>query len=189
MSRLPSAACSRVKCDPRGTGAIWCERRRRTRGPWPKLSVGHGSADLTVAPVNAAEIVEQWGDVHGLAAIPSREETVDGYSRRVWKNAADEDVLEQCVISGMGHGTPVAVRSGHERHGAAGPFLLDAGIPSSYHIVRFWGLTRVEPAASSPAGVGVEPALLPDFSVGRTRWLGRLRASAARALGAVRLIK
>ena len=74
------------------------------------------------SPVNAAEIVKQWGDVHGLAAIPSREEIVDGYSRRVWKNAAGEDVLEQYVISGMGHGTPVAVRSGHERHGAAGPF-------------------------------------------------------------------
>src|SRR4051794_20561701 len=66
----------------------------RHQGLWPKLSVWHGSADLTVAPVNAAEIVKQWADVHGLAAIPSREEIVDGYSRRVWTNAAGEDVLE-----------------------------------------------------------------------------------------------
>src|SRR3954451_11111890 len=57
-----------------------------------RLSVWHGSADLTVAPVNAAEIVKQWADVHGLAAIPSREEIVDGYSRRVWTNAAGEGV-------------------------------------------------------------------------------------------------
>src|SRR4051794_40016177 len=106
------------------------------RGPWPRVSVWHGSGDLTVSPVNAAEIVKQWGDVHGLAAIPSREEIVDGYSRRVWTNAAGEDVLEQHIISSMGHGTPVSVRSGPERHGATGPFLLDAGIPSSYHIVR-----------------------------------------------------
>src|SRR3954447_12978398 len=40
----------------------------RHPGPWPKLSVWHGSADLTVAPVNAAEIIKQWADVHGLAA-------------------------------------------------------------------------------------------------------------------------
>jgi poly(hydroxyalkanoate) depolymerase family esterase len=161
----------------------------RHPGPWPKLSVWHGSADLTVSPVNAAEIVKQWADVHGLAAIPSREEIVDGYSRRVWTNAAGEDVLEQYSISGMGHGTPVAVRSGPERHGAAGPFLLDAGIPSSYHIARFWGLSRVEQTASALAGIDAEPTPHSGSSVGRTKWLGRLRASAARALGAVGLME
>ena len=159
------------------------------RGPWPKLSVWHGSADLTVSPVNAAEIVKQWANVHGLAAIPSREEIVDGYSRQVWRNAAGEEVLEQYIISGMGHGTPVAVSSGQERHGAAGPFLLDAGIPSSYHIVRFWGLTRVEQAASALAGIDAEPAHHPEFSAERTRWLGRVRALAVRALSAVGLLK
>jgi poly(3-hydroxybutyrate) depolymerase len=49
--------------------------------------------------VNAAEIVKRWADVHGLAAIPSREEIVDGYSRRVWRNEAGEEVLEQHMIS------------------------------------------------------------------------------------------
>ena len=89
----------------------------------------------------------------------------------------------------MGHGTPVAVSSGPERHGAAGPFLLDAGIPSSYHIVRFWGLMKLGQAAFVPAGTDGEPALTPGSSAARSKWLGRLRASAARALGAVRLIK
>ena len=159
------------------------------QGPWPKLSVWHGSADLTVSPVNAAEIVKQWANVHGLAAIPSREEIVDGYSRRVWTNAAGEDILEQYIIAGMGHGTPIAVSSGQERHGAAGPCLLDAGIPSSYHIVRFWGLTRVEEGASALAGNDAEPTLHLGSSAGRTKWLGRLRAAAARALGAVGLVK
>jgi poly(hydroxyalkanoate) depolymerase family esterase len=88
----------------------------RHPGPWPKLSVWHGSADLTVAPVNAAEIIKQWGDVHGLAAIPSREEIVDGYSRRVWRNAVGEDVLEQYVIripgDGLGLGIPGLLGSG-----------------------------------------------------------------------------
>jgi poly(hydroxyalkanoate) depolymerase family esterase len=153
------------------------------RGPWPKLSVWHGSADLTVSPVNAAEIVKQWADVHGLAAVPSREEIVDGHSRRVWTNATGEDVLEQYIISGMGHGTPVSVRSGPERHGAAGPFLLDAGIPSSYHIVRFWGLTRVEQIPSVLAERDAERVRPKTAS--RTTWIGRLRTTAARALSSM----
>jgi poly(3-hydroxybutyrate) depolymerase len=157
------------------------------RGPWPKLSVWHGSADLTVAPVNAAEIAKQWADVHGLTALLSREEVVDGYLRRVWRNAAGEDVLEQYVVSGMGHGTPVAVSRGPERHGAAGPFLLDAGIPSSYHIVRFWGLTRVEQAPPAPAGIDVQLALRPEHSVERAKWRERLWTAVTGLLKATRL--
>jgi lysophospholipase L1-like esterase len=38
--------------------------------------------------VNAAEIIKQWTDVHGLPGTPSFEEIVDGYPRRVWKDAA-----------------------------------------------------------------------------------------------------
>ena len=37
------------------------------KGPWPKLSVWHGSADRTVNPANADEIVKQWLDVHRSA--------------------------------------------------------------------------------------------------------------------------
>ncbi|KAK0358066.1 hypothetical protein LTR94_036853, partial [Friedmanniomyces endolithicus] len=40
------------------------------RGPWPKLSVWHGSADRTVHPGNAGEIVKQWLDLHGLEEAP-----------------------------------------------------------------------------------------------------------------------
>jgi poly(hydroxyalkanoate) depolymerase family esterase len=157
------------------------------RGPWLKLSVWHGSADLTVAPVNAAEIAKQWADVHELTALLSREEVVDGYLRRVWRNAAGEDVLEQYVVSGMGHGTPVAVSRGPERHGAAGPFLLDAGIPSSYHIVRFWGLTRVEQAPPTPAGIDIQLALRPEHSGERATWRERLWTAVTGLLKATRL--
>ena len=40
------------------------------KGPWPKVSVWHGSADRTVNPGNANEIVKQWLDVHGLPPAP-----------------------------------------------------------------------------------------------------------------------
>src|SRR5262249_3368124 len=53
------------------------------RGPWPKVSVWHGSADRTVDPANAGEIVKQWLDVHDLPPAPMSESIVDGHPRQV----------------------------------------------------------------------------------------------------------
>lgn len=112
------------------------------RGPWPKVSVWHGSADATVKPMNAGEIIKQWANVHGIETTPDYSETVDGYPRRVWTNDSGEDVIEEYVITGMAHGTPLAVGNDENSYGAAGPFLLDVGISSSYRIATFWGLTE-----------------------------------------------
>jgi feruloyl esterase len=158
------------------------------RGPWPKVSVWHGSADLTVAPANAAEIIKQWTDVHGLPPSASRVEIVDGYPRRVWANAAGVDVIEEYIISGMAHGTPIAASSGGERHGAVGPFLLDVGIPSSYHILRFWGLARVDQAPLVQARIGARPTFRPKASTNNSTWSKRFQAVAAQALRAAGLL-
>jgi feruloyl esterase len=106
------------------------------------VSVWHGSADATVKPMNADEIIKQWTNVHGLSARPSRTETVDGYPHRVWTSDAGEDVIEEYVITGMAHGTPLATGNDDSHYGAAGPFLLEVGISSGYHIAQFWGLTE-----------------------------------------------
>src|SRR5690348_14973365 len=37
------------------------------RGPWPKISVWHGTTDPIVQPANAEDIIRQWTEVHGLA--------------------------------------------------------------------------------------------------------------------------
>jgi feruloyl esterase len=118
-------------------------------GPWPRVSVWHGGADATVVPSNAQEIVKQWTDIHGLPATPSLQAVVDGYPRQVWVNEAGEEMIESYTIPHMMHGTPLATGNGHDECGAAGPFLLEVGISSSYHIVKFFGLTaHVESAAS-----------------------------------------
>jgi feruloyl esterase len=130
-------------------------------GPWPRVSVWHGSADATVKPLNAVEIIKQWTNVHGLPVSPSRSESVDGYPRRVWTNAAGEDVIEEYVITGMAHGTPLATGDGENNYGVAGPFLLEAGISSSYHIAHFWGLTEPVLArgpAKEPESADPEPS-------------------------------
>ncbi|WP_291864241.1 PHB depolymerase family esterase [Bradyrhizobium sp.] len=111
-------------------------------GPWPKLSVWHGSADRTVNPANADEIVKQWLDVHQLPSAPMSEATVDGYPRQVWWNAEGETIVESYTITNMAHGTPLGIGDNDERYGAQGAFLIEAGISSSYHIANFFGLTE-----------------------------------------------
>ena len=112
------------------------------KGPWPKLSVWHGSADRTVNPANADEIVKQWLDVHHLPSAPMSEAEVDGYPRQVWWNADGETIVESYTITAMAHGTPVGLADNDERYGAQGAFLIEAGISSSYHIANFFGLTE-----------------------------------------------
>jgi len=110
-------------------------------GPWPKLSVWHGSADRTVNPANADEIVKQWLDVHQLPPAPMSEGTVDGYPRQVWWNADGETVVESYTITDMAHGTPLGTAENDQRYGTQGAFMIEAGISSSYHIANFFGLT------------------------------------------------
>jgi poly(hydroxyalkanoate) depolymerase family esterase len=120
------------------------------RGPWPKLSVWHGTSDRTVNPANADEIVKQWLDVHRLPAAPMTTGVVDGYPHRVWWNADGATAVESYAITDMGHGTPLGIAENDERYGSEGAFLIEAGISSSYHIANFFGLTgRVgEPKAA-----------------------------------------
>ncbi|HKS18336.1 MAG TPA: PHB depolymerase family esterase [Bradyrhizobium sp.] len=112
------------------------------KGPWPKVSVWHGSADRTVNPANANEIVKQWLDVHGLQDTAMSEAAVDGYPRQIWWNTDGETIIESYTITDMAHGTPLGVGDNDERYGAEGAFLIDAGISSSYHIANFFGLTK-----------------------------------------------
>ena len=112
------------------------------KGPWPKLSVWHGSADRTVNPANANEIVKQWLDVHQLPAAPMSEGTVNGHPRQVWWNAEGETIVESYTITDMAHGTPLGIADNDKRYGTQGAFLIEAGISSSYQIANFFGLTE-----------------------------------------------
>jgi feruloyl esterase len=66
---------------------------------------------------------------------------VDGYPRSVWVNRAGDELIESYAITHMAHGTPLATGESENQCGAAGPFLLEVGISSSYHIAKFFGLT------------------------------------------------
>lgn len=108
-------------------------------GPWPTLSIWHGSGDPTVNPNNADAIIAQWRALHGVGVDPARTEAVDGYPRRVWCNATGHEVIEEYSITGMGHGTPLDTAGGNGC-GKSGAYMLEASISSTRHICRFWGL-------------------------------------------------
>jgi poly(hydroxyalkanoate) depolymerase family esterase len=140
------------------------------KGPWPKLSVWHGSADKTVNPSNADEIVKQWLDVHGLPPAPMSQSLVDGHPRAVWWNADGETVVESYSITDMAHGTPLGEVDGEQRYGAQGAFMIEAGISSSYHIASFFGLTErvhqpIETSiAAAASGITLAPPQAPAAS-------------------------
>ena len=112
------------------------------KGPWPRLSVWHGSADRVVHPDNADEIVKQWLDLHRLPPAPMSEGIVDGHPRKVWWNAEGETIVESYTITDMAHGTPLGLVDDEQYFGAQGAFMIEAGISSSYHIAKFFGLTE-----------------------------------------------
>jgi feruloyl esterase len=77
----------------------------------------------------------------GLPITPSVQLVVDGYPREVWVNREGDELIESYSITHMAHGTPLATGESEGECGAAGPFLLEVGISSSYHIAKFFGLT------------------------------------------------
>ena len=109
-------------------------------GPWPIVSVWHGSADQTVHPTNADAVLRQWRLAHGLEEKPTRIELIDSYPRRVWCDGNGRPLIEMYNITGMAHGTPLATH-GSDGCGASGPHMLEANISSTRRIAEFWGLT------------------------------------------------
>jgi poly(hydroxyalkanoate) depolymerase family esterase len=157
-------------------------------GRWPRISVWHGSADATVKPANAAEIVKQWCDVHGLPQTPSQETLVDGYPRQVWRDSNGDDVIESYTITGMNHGVPLATGSQDNQSGEAGPFLLDVGISSPYRVATFWGLTGAAPKTATRTAPKDEN-LQPQSSTPEPAPAFDLHGIIARALTAAGLMK
>ncbi len=107
-------------------------------GPWPRLSIWHGSADSTVDAANAEAIAAGWASLCGIAA-PSGATRIKGHLRRVWRDAAGIEQIEAHVITGMGHGLPMT-SIGPEACGTPGSYFLECGLSSTRRIAAFWGI-------------------------------------------------
>jgi poly(hydroxyalkanoate) depolymerase family esterase len=154
---------------PAGELGDLVRKASKHQGPWPKLSVWHGSADRTVNSANADAIVKQWLDVHHLPQAAMSEGIVDGYPHKVWWNADGETTVESYTITNMAHGTPLGVAGDDKRYGMEGAFLIEAGISSSYHIANFFGLTewaRQPKAAAESPSAKLIPSVSPISAAG-----------------------
>ena len=119
------------------TSAQWGAKVRAASahtGPWPRVSVWHGTTDTTVAPANMREIVEQWTNVHGITTTPTSRDTVNGYPRARYGSA-----VETYTITGMGHGQPVDPGTGTGQCGRAVAYVLDVNHCAAWHMAAAWG--------------------------------------------------
>jgi poly(hydroxyalkanoate) depolymerase family esterase len=169
-SNVREAMNGMLRSPPRLAGELGdlVRNASKHRAPWPRVSVWHGSADRTVNPANADEIIKQWLDVHRLPPRPMSEGMVDGYPHQIWWNADGETVVESYTITAMAHGTPLGKADNDQRYGKEGPFLIEAGISSSHHIANFFGLTggipKITKSSSRTAAESPSAKLIPMAS-------------------------
>ena len=131
-------------------------------GPWPHVQIWQGEADATVKHGNAAELLKQWGDVHGVHES-AFEDRIDSARHQVWRGPAGNVVLESYLIPGLAHGTPLntVAEDMDQAMGFVAPHMLEAGISSTWWVARSWGLLT-QAAQPSPRRVTAPRPALPD---------------------------
>jgi len=127
------------------TPAQWADRVRTAtdhNGPWPTVSVYHGSLDFTVSTTNQRELVEQWTAVHGTDTTSDGSDTVFGYPHNVFRDGSGNPVVETYTITGMAHGQPVNPGSGDGHCGTADTFgfYLSTNLCAAWQIATDWSL-------------------------------------------------
>jgi poly(hydroxyalkanoate) depolymerase family esterase len=117
------------------------------KGPFPRVSIWHGTADSVVNNANMTELVKQWTDANGIDQTADAQDTVDGFPRAEYKDAAGKTLVETYTITGQSHGTEVApatpidpAQPSGAKCGKAGAYILSAGICSTYYAGKFFGL-------------------------------------------------
>ena len=138
-STSPMALLRMSRADPlRGrTGLVAAVRAMapaRGKQPWPRLSIWQGEKDRTVNPDNAELLAAQWSGLHNLPSVADSD-TVEapGIRRRGW-GKPQRPAVELWTIADLAHGFPI------DGSGRPGPWVVDAGIPGTRHIAKFWGI-------------------------------------------------
>jgi poly(hydroxyalkanoate) depolymerase family esterase len=131
------------------------------KGPAPKVSIWHGTADYIVNNANQAELVKQWTNVAGISQTPAATGQVDGFPHAEYKDASGKTIVETYQITGQGHGTDIApsqpidpAQASGPKCGTAGSYILSTSICSTYYVGKFWGLDGAGSPASGDGGTG-----------------------------------
>ncbi len=163
VARSMPAALSRMRSRGHESDAQLADLVRSASthdGPWPTVSIWHGTADATVHVANAEATVAQWRGVHDLATQAATEETLPGgHHRRRWHDGSGRVVVEEYAIARMGHGTPLDVGATGTTE-QAGAFLLDVGVSSTLRLAAAW---NIAPLAADALPVVHEPTTRPTM--------------------------
>ena len=135
------------KCQNPGvskTAAQWGDLVRAAdpgfTGARPRVQIWQGTADTTVAPLNADELVKQWTDAHATDATAESTETI-GMATRTRYEANGKTVVELYKVNGMGHGVAIGADPDGACPATQGAFFLDVKLCSTLRAAQFFGLT------------------------------------------------
>ncbi|MCF4166038.1 PHB depolymerase family esterase [Zavarzinia compransoris] len=111
------------------------------KGPWPRLSVWHGSDDLMIGPSNGPRVRNQWLGLMGLQNDAPVIDTVGPYRRETWTGPDGRPAVQYVDLQGIGHSVPVdaAHGCGVEPQGLS-QLVSDVGVCSSLELLKFWGV-------------------------------------------------
>ena len=126
-------------------------------GSFPKVAIFQGTADYTVYPANAHELMKQWTNVHNADTIAdSTNASFNGNNiiqLKQYKDASGQTVVETYMISNMMHGISVDPGTCFQQGGAAGAYSYDENFYSSFWAARFFGILTFPYAITGPASV------------------------------------
>ena len=154
---LPGAsACQQMTASSQRTATAWGDKVRAAApgfaGPWPRVQIWQGTADTTVNPANATELVKQWTDVWGLSATADATDTISTATRTQF-HAGSTAAVELYVVEGMGH----AIATGADPSGpcpsTSGTYFSDQQICATLRAAQFFGLVT-DPGTGSGSGSG-----------------------------------
>jgi poly(hydroxyalkanoate) depolymerase family esterase len=143
-----ASACTAMQSSAQKPAAAWGDLVRAAdpgySGSPPRVQIWQGTADTTVDPANATELVKQWTNVAGIDQTPTATDTIGAATRTRYGSA-----VELYMVTGMGH----AIATGDDPLGpcpaGSGAYFSDVHLCSTLRAADFFGLT-----ANAPVGSG-----------------------------------
>jgi feruloyl esterase len=151
-----------VSKTPAGWGSLARNAFPGYAGPYPRVSIWHGTSDAVVVPGNANSSRDQWTNVWGIPTTPTSTSSLPAGTAVENYDSGGQTVVRVQRVTGMGHGTPVDPGSATNQCGTAGAYFLDT-ICSAYHDALFFGLGSGSPPSPSPT-TSPSPSVSPSPS-------------------------
>ncbi|HEY1551467.1 MAG TPA: PHB depolymerase family esterase, partial [Kofleriaceae bacterium] len=120
-----------------------------TATAFPRVQIWVGTADTTVAPMNAQQLALQWTDVAGVAMNPTGTGTVGSASWTDYGSA-----VEVFEVSGMDHAVALGDDGSIACPGTATTYFEDHGVCSTVRAAQFFGIVPAYATNGSGSGSG-----------------------------------